>query len=140
MLICHRRLNLSSKIEEVKLAGSKRFGLFWAILLLFFGLWSMQDGRMKGIISAVVVVVLLFKSIGDLRRMGMLLTILFFVGSIIGTIIWSWWAVPLSLIVVFAMAATHGRWITQPLLRLMRSTSPFGSETVDGNNFGEIEQ
>ncbi len=95
---------------------------------------------MTGIILAVVVVVLLFKSIGDLRRMGMLLTILFFVGSIIGTIIWSWWAVPLSLIVVFAMAATHGRWIIQPLLRLMRSTSPFDSETVDGNNFGEIEQ
>ena len=27
-----RDVDLSSKIEEVKLAGSKRFGLFWAIL------------------------------------------------------------------------------------------------------------
>ena len=104
------------------MSGSKRFGCFWACILFLAGLAvSAQTDDLWGIGGAGVIWLLLLASTGDQRKIGVLLTLLFFAGSTVGVLLWSWWAIPMAFGVVLVIAQTHGAWITRPLMAQMSS-------------------
>lgn len=124
------------ELERRKIAGSKRFGCFWACVLALGGMFvAAEYDSSWGLLGAGAIIVLLFLSIGDLRRMTALLMISFFTGSVIGVTYWSWWAIPTALGVVLAAAITHRRWVTDPLLEMMsqRQNVSSNSEGVQSN-------
>lgn len=123
---------MSSRKEELerkKIAGSKRFGCFWACVLALGGMFVTAEYESSwALLGAGAIIVLLFLSIGDLRRMTALLMISFFTGSVIGVIYWSWWAIPTALGVVLAAATTHRRWVTDPLFEMMKQKQSVSSK------------
>lgn len=113
-------ISRKEELERKKIAGSKRFGCFWACVLALGGMFVTAEYESSWVLlGAGAIIILLLLSIGDLRRMTALLVISFFAGSVIGVIYWSWWAIPTALGVVLAAAITHRRWVTDPLLETM---------------------
>lgn len=113
-------VSIKEELERKKIAGSKRFGCFWACVLALGGMFVTAEYESSwALLGAGAIIILLLLSIGDLRRMTALLVISFFAGSVIGVIYWSWWAIPTALGVVLAAATTHRRWVTDPLVETM---------------------
>lgn len=111
------------------MAGSKRFGCFWACVLAFAGMLVTAEFESSwALLAAGAIILLLLLSIGDRRRMVILLTVCFLAGSTIGAIYWSWWAVPVALGVVLAVVTTYRQWITKPLRQELGRSRQFNKE------------
>lgn len=70
-----------------------------------------KTDNLFGILVASVFIFLLLLSVGNHNRVAGLLTVMFFAGSVVGVIYWSWWAVPVFLGLAFAIAWTYRRWV-----------------------------
>ena len=93
--------------------GGKRFGCFWACVISLSSLlvYSETDNTTSIVLSGVFIFLLLL-SVGNRDRVAFLLTVMFFVGSVVGVIYWSWWAIPVSFGLAFAIAWTYRRWVS----------------------------
>jgi hypothetical protein len=119
-----------SKALHVKYKGSVRYGCFWASIIFLASMAFMgQTEDPLYILGGGLLIWMLLASIGDVRRMSLVLKTTFFVVAVGGTIYWSWWALPIALGLVTVMASTYAKWISEPIWEVLRRHTNSGRES-----------
>jgi len=124
-----------AEIQNRKFQGSKRYILFWGgVWFLVTGVVALEVNNWAYAVLAVLLY-LLYRSVGDVRRIVYLGLLVCSIGGGLSWFYWDWRPVAIALVGALLMNRTHHKWVVSPALELFEQFEDSSAQSASDRDF-----